>query len=110
MLALCDQRAKREGLTPRLYNQAMHELTLPRKYRSIVVCGGFALGGSRQQDQGALNRFFQHLEPGGALLLDNYLPYKDADEWRYWVKEEWQKLPEVWPTSGTRKRCENGEE
>ena len=92
------------------YNQPMHELALPRKYKSIVVCGGFGLGGFRQQDQEALNRFFKHLEPGGALLLDNYLPYKDADIWRYWVKEEWHKLPEAWPTSGTRKRAENGEE
>ena len=110
MLALCSQRAMKEGFSPRLYNQPMHELALPRKYKSIVVCGGFGLGGSRRQDQEALNRFFQHLEPGGALLLDNYLPYKDADVWRYWVKEEWQKLPEAWPTSGTRKRTENGEE
>jgi len=110
MLALCAQKARSEGLSPRLYNQPMHELTLPRMYKSIVVCGGFALGGSRQQDQAALKRFFRHLEPAGALLLDNYLPYKDADEWRYWVKEERQKLPEPWPSTGRRKQAENGEE
>jgi SAM-dependent methyltransferase len=110
MLALCDQKARGEGLSPRLYNQAMHELALPRKYKTIVVCGGFALGGSRAQDQEVLNRFFHHLEPGGALLLDNYLPYKDAEEWRYWVKEERQKLPEPWPSAGTRKQAKNGEE
>jgi len=110
MLALCTEKARSEGLTPRLYNQPMHELALPRKYKTIVVCGGFALGGSRQQDQEALNRFFHHLAPGGALLLDNYLPYKDADEWRYWVKEDRKSLPEPWPSTGTRKRAENGEE
>jgi len=110
MLALCALKARSEGLSPRLYNQPMHELALPRKYKSIVVCGGFALGASRQQDQAALNRFFHHLEPGGALLLDNYLPYKDADEWRYWVKEERQKLPEPWPSTGKRKQAQNGEE
>ncbi len=110
MLALCAEKAQREGLDAHLYRQPMHELNLPRKYRTIVVCGGFALGGSRQQDQEALSRFFHHLEPGGALLLDNYLPYKDADEWRYWVKEERQKLPEPWPSRGTRKRASNGDE
>ena len=110
MLDLCNQKAQSEGLNPRLYNQPMHELALPRKYKTIVVCGGFALGGSRQQDQEALSRFFHHLEPGGALLLDNYLPYKDADEWRYWVKEERQNLPEPWPSTGTRKQAENGDE
>lgn len=110
MLALCRETAEREGLAPRLYQQAMHELELPRRYKTIVVCGGFALGGNRQQDQEALGRFYQHLEPGGALLLDNYLPYKDAEEWRYWVKEERQRLPEPWPESGNRKPAANGDE
>jgi SAM-dependent methyltransferase len=110
MLDFCRQRARREGLSPRLYNQSMHELALPRKYRTIVVCGAFGLGGSRQHDQEALNRFFRHLVPGGALLLDTYLPYKDADEWRYWIREEREGLPEPWPASGTRRRAENGEE
>ena len=110
MLDLCSQKARREGLTARLYHQPMHELALPRKYRTIVVCGGFGLGGSRHQDQQALLRFFDHLEPGGALILDNYLPYKDADEWRYWVKEERQKLPEPWPSTGRRRQAEDGEE
>ena len=110
MLALCSQKAEREGLAPRLYNQPMHELALSRKYRSIFVCGGFGLGGTRLQAQQALGRFFDHLEPGGALLLDDYLPYKDEDEWRYWVKEGRKNLPEPWPSTGTRKRAENGEE
>jgi len=50
------------------------------------------------------------LEPGGALLLDNYLPYKDAVEWRYWVKEARQRLPEPWPDAGSRKRAADGDE
>ena len=111
MLALCSEKARGEGLQARLYQQPMHELDLPRTYRTIVVCGGFALGGSRRQDQAALQRFFDHLEPGGALLLDNYLPYKDADEWRYWVKEERAQLPEAWPPGRRRRRrAANGDE
>lgn len=111
MLALCTERARREALSPpRLYRQALHQLDLPRSYKTIVVCGGFALGGSREQDQEALNRFYRHLQPGGALLLDSYLPYKDADEWRYWVKVERRKLPLPWPATGRRKRAENGDE
>ncbi len=47
MLALASERAVREGLDPpNLYAQAMHELDLPRRYRTIIVCGGFGLGGS----------------------------------------------------------------
>jgi SAM-dependent methyltransferase len=110
MLALCDQKARAEGLRPLLYAQPMHLLDLPRQYKSIVVCGGFGLGGSLRDDQEALKRFFRHMAPGGALLLDNYLPYKDAEEWRYWVNEERGKLPEPWPASGRRKVAQNGEE
>jgi SAM-dependent methyltransferase len=65
MLAQCRDRAAREGLAPRLYAQAMHELTLPRAYRTILVCGAFGLGGNRGWDVEALGRLYQHLEPGG---------------------------------------------
>ena len=44
MLALCRERAEGEGLSPQLYAQPMHELQLPRSYRTVVVCGGFGLG------------------------------------------------------------------
>src|SRR3954471_4387091 len=50
MLALCREAAAREGLSPTLYAQAMYELDLPRRYRTIVVCGGLGLGSSRAQD------------------------------------------------------------
>ena len=74
MLALCRERAEAEGLSPNLYAQAMHELRLPRTYRTILVCGGFGLGGNREQSFESLRRIYEHLEPGGLLLLDNEVP------------------------------------
>ena len=35
---------------PNLYAQAMHELDLPRRYRTILVCGVFGLGSRRADD------------------------------------------------------------
>jgi SAM-dependent methyltransferase len=110
MLALCRAQAEREGLSPRLYAQAMHELDLPRTYKTLVVCGAFGLGGTRQRDMEALRRFYRHLEPGGVLLLDNHLPYKDAEAWQYWTKEKRRQLPQAWPPSGQRKRAADGSE
>jgi len=110
MLALCAQKAEAEGFRPQLFAQAMHQLSLPRCYKSIVVCGAFGIGGSLAQDQEALHRLFRHLAPGGALFIDYYVPYKYADEWCYWVKEEGEKLPEPWPSSGQRKITQSGEE
>src|SRR3954470_16185996 len=74
MLALCRESASREGLAPRLYPQALHQLDLPRRYSTIFSCGSFGLGGDRQSDLEALRRFYHYLEPGGVLAFDNEPP------------------------------------
>ena len=70
MLAECRRLAAAEGLEPTLYAQALHELELPRRYGTIVCCGTFGLGSTREQDAQALARLHDHLEPGGLLALD----------------------------------------
>ena len=45
MVERCRQRLQRDGLATSLHVQAMHELVLPRRYRTILVCGSFGLGG-----------------------------------------------------------------
>ena len=97
MLSYCQQRAEREGLSPRLYRQALHELDLPRQYQTIVACGVFGIGVSREQDFMTLQRFHQHLLPDGVLLLEIYLPYEDAKVWPLWRKDARTHLPEPWP-------------
>jgi SAM-dependent methyltransferase len=110
MVALCREAAAREGLAPTLWVQAMHELDPPRRYRTIFVCGGFGLGSSRAQDREALARFHEHLEPGGALVLDHEVPYADTRRWRWWTKEERPELPEPWPPPGKRRAASDGAE
>jgi SAM-dependent methyltransferase len=97
MLAYCQQTAEREGLKPQLYQQALHNLDLPRHYQTIVACGIFGVGVSREQDFIALQRFHQHLLPGGMLLLEVVVPYEDAKFWSLWPKEARTHLPEPWP-------------
>ncbi len=108
MLALCREASGREGLSPALYAQAMHELELPRRYRTIFVCGGFGLGSTREQDLEALRRFHDHLEPGGLLVLDNEVPYSDARQWQYWLEEGRQELPRPRRDPGERRRGSDG--
>jgi SAM-dependent methyltransferase len=100
MVERCRERATREGLQPTLFVQGLHELTPPRTYRTIVVCGVFGIGSTRRQDEAALVRIHDALEPGGLLLLDNEAPYADARLWRRWVKEERDALPAPWPERG----------
>jgi SAM-dependent methyltransferase len=110
MLALCRERAEREGVSPMLYAQALHELDLPRRYRTILVCGGFGLGGSREQDVEGLRRLHDHLEPGGLLVLDNEVPYAYERHWKYWLKGERNELPRPWPPPGERRLASDGAE
>jgi SAM-dependent methyltransferase len=110
MIAACREKAEREGLSPNLYVQAMHELELPRRYRTIFVCGSFGLGSNRRRDRSALERFHALLEPGGTLLLDIEVPYASAGQWRYWPKDGRAALPEAAAPPGERRRAPNGAE
>jgi SAM-dependent methyltransferase len=110
MVALCRERALRAGLEPTLLVQPLHKLAPPRRYRTIVVCGVFGLGSTRPQDQEALRRFHQCLEPGGTLLLDNEVPYAHENRWQQWTKDERRRLPEPWRLPGLHKRAADGTE
>jgi SAM-dependent methyltransferase len=110
MIELCREKAAREGLSSALFVQPMHELDPPRRYRTIFVCGAFGLGSTREQDFEALRRFHEHLEPGGALLLDIEVPYADSRQWRYWTREERGRLPEAPKPPRERRRAADGAE
>jgi SAM-dependent methyltransferase len=110
MLQLCRERAAREGMAPRLYQQAMHTLDLPRTYGTIYICDSFGIGGRREQDQEALRRCHRHLASGGTLVFSHYLPYDDTNQWSFWLPEERRRLPHPWPERGDRRHAADGDE
>jgi SAM-dependent methyltransferase len=110
MIARCRERLDREGLNAELYTQPMSELDLPRRYRTVVISGSFAIGGHRRDDHEALRRIHRHLEPGGLLAFDLYVPNVDERSWRTWLPANRPKLPSRWPERGDRKRCADGSE
>lgn len=110
MVDLCREAVEREGLAASLSVQALHELDLPRTYRTIVACGVFGLGSTREQDQDALRRLRAHLEPGGTLVLDVEAPYANPRTWRYWPSEGRRELPREWPAAGERRLGSDGVE
>lgn len=110
MIELCREKAAREGLTPSLLVQAMHELDPPRHYRTLVVCGAFGLGSTRERDVEALRRFHECLEPGGTLLLDIEVPYADSKQWSFWVRDERARLPEAAQPPRERRAASDGAE
>jgi SAM-dependent methyltransferase len=110
MIALCREKAEREGLSPTLFVQPMHALDAPRRYRTIFVCGGFGLGSTREQDRQALERFHEHLEPGGTLVFDIEMPYAYRGHWPYWLRDKRRELPRprTKPEPDERRRASDG--
>ena len=93
MIAACRVAAHKVGCEPVLYVQPTHRLDLPRRYRTIVNCGAFGLGGSRADDTEGLRRLRAHLLPGGVLALDFEVYEFDDDRWRRWQPRPADETP-----------------
>ncbi len=110
MLAQCQERASREGVSPQLYAQAMHELDLPRRYRTIVACGVIGLGGERPLTKIGFQRCYEHLRPGGVFAFDFAPRWNDPPAWLSRLPEGRNALPEEWRASGKRQLLADGSE
>ena len=96
MIERCRDRARAEGLEPRLWVAPLHLLGAPRRYGTIVVCGTFGLGTTRAEDEQAICALYDALEAGGALVLDNEVPYASPGRWGWWAERP--ELPRPWPS------------
>lgn len=80
MLALCKQKADRLNLKPKLYQQEMTELSLPRKYQTILVpSSSFQLLLDLKLPPVAMKRFHDHLLPGGVLAMPFMTLWQQGD-------------------------------
>ena len=70
MLRLLRQKAEHLNLHPTVYQQEMTELSLPRKYQTILVpSSSFQLLLEENLPPVAIKRFYEHLLPGGVLAM-----------------------------------------
>jgi SAM-dependent methyltransferase len=92
MLGACQRHCAERGLEPRLYQQFLHEMNLPRKYKLVFIpSGSFNLIADLTQVREALKRLHDALLPGGRLLLEVYVPengiHHSSSNWTgRWVK------------------------
>ncbi len=94
MLALCRAKAAQRGMQPRLYEQAMEALALPRRYRTIIVpSSSFQLLTDIDDARAAMARFCGHLEPGGVLVIPFMVLYQ-GEPTSQPVVEDWHLLAE----------------
>ncbi|WP_028594794.1 class I SAM-dependent methyltransferase [Paenibacillus assamensis] len=75
MLAVCRQHCEARGLQANLVQADLLQLSLPNQYEAIIIpTGSFLLIENRQQSIQALQRLYEHLQPGGKLIVDLFLP------------------------------------
>ncbi|GLX66660.1 class I SAM-dependent DNA methyltransferase [Paenibacillus glycanilyticus] len=110
MLAVCQERAAQQGLTPRLYAQAMHKLDLPRRYGTIFACGVIGIGGEHRLTMQAMQCCHEHLRPGGVFAFNYAARWNDPPAWLARLPEYRQAGPEEWPASSERQRLADGTE
>lgn len=73
MLDLCRVKGAQVGLQPTLYLQSMTALALPRRYQTILVPSGSIQILIEPHDvRAAMQNFFNHLLPGGTLIIAFY--------------------------------------
>jgi SAM-dependent methyltransferase len=88
MVAILRSKAAAAGLAVdgRIHLQAMEDLSLARRYRTIIVpSSSFCLVLDPLAAAEAIGRFYAHLAPGGTLALPIYTYDRPADE--TWTKE-----------------------
>lgn len=111
MLDQCQMRADVEGLSPNLYAQPMHELDLPRRYKTIIACGLVGVGGERQLTLKGMHRCYAHLEPDGVFAFDYAVRWNDPPAWMSRLPEHRRGLAQsTWPESTERQRLADGSE
>jgi ubiquinone/menaquinone biosynthesis C-methylase UbiE len=105
MLARCRAKAAEQGLHPRLFQQSMEALDLPRRYRTIIVPScSFQLITDREAAAAVMRRFLDHLEPGGTLAMPFSILWTGEDDQPIAPKDWFLLVEKENPADGTQVR------
>ncbi|WCF05854.1 class I SAM-dependent methyltransferase [Paenibacillus thiaminolyticus] len=75
MLASCQKRCEERNVKPMLHEGKLQNFALPHKYDAIIIpTGSFCLIDNREDSINALKCFYEHLNPGGRVIIDLILP------------------------------------
>lgn len=77
MLDRCRLQGKTLGLEPILYKQSVCALSLPQKYKALIILGAsFQLIYPRSNAVSTLQLIKAHLAEGGRLFVDSFIPWE----------------------------------
>ncbi len=96
MLALCRDKAGTLGLEPRIHEQRMESLELPRRYATIFVpSSSFLLLTDPAHAEAAMRRFYEHLKPGGVLVMPFMVLWRGSREPEHDIWSRWFVMGEA---------------
>ena len=101
MIDYCQAKIDSKNLKTKLYVSPTHELDLGSEYKTIISCGVFGVGTTREEDLESLKRLKKHLISGGKFVFDFYLPGRGSNK-REWSEEHQPNLPSKWSKSDRR--------
>lgn len=88
MLSICQYKADQLKLRPKLYEQYLEHLELPRKYKTILVPSStLQLITELEATELAMKRLYEHLLPGGILVASMMTLWKEGEP----LESEWEK-------------------
>ena len=80
MLAVCRRKAQKLGLNPRLYEQYLENLDIPRRYQTILVpSSSLQLIIDPEPLEQSMKRLYEHLLPGGVLIASIMTLWKEGE-------------------------------
>lgn len=93
--------AKEGNVSTMFYCQRMEQMDIPGRFNTLYICNGsFMVLSDRQQAMDALERFREHLYPGGELIIDLFVP-AEAEDPSLIGKNQGKKLwPDITSVSG----------
>ena len=88
MLAICQRKAEDLGLKPKLYEQYVEKLDLPRKYQTILIpSSSLQLIIEPESVEQAMMRLHDHLLPGGVIVASIMTLWRDGAP----LESKWEK-------------------
>lgn len=88
MLAICELKARKLGVSPVLYEQYLENLALPRQYQVILIpSSSIQLIIDPDLVQKSLLNLYEHLKPGGVMAASIMTLWQPGDK----LYSEWEK-------------------
>ena len=92
MLAACSRKCAARGVTVAVYYQFVQDLTHPRRYAlAFIAAGSFGLLVDEDDYGGALRKLYDHLLPGGVLVLEAETPIGAPSRNGRWFGRWWNR-------------------